>query len=286
MANKKEQFFKKLRQKYRLTIYNDQTIQEVFSFHLSRMNVFAYAGLFVILISIIVILMFIHTPLNIFLPAYTDSKLTRNIMDNALRVDSIEKEIIVRDRYFENIKNIMQGKELNNYESVHDTNIHYDDINFTVSKHDSILRNQIEEQEQNNLSVIENTKSNNKLNNLHFSMPVKGMVINKFNLDEDHYGVDFVAGPDEPIMATLDGTVIFADWSLATGYIIQVQHENSLISIYKHNSVLLKKVGDHITAGESIAIIGNSGEQTTGPHLHFELWHNGIPLNPEDYIAF
>ena len=288
--SKKEAILQKLKSKYKLTIYNEETLREALTFKLSRLNVFTYIGITFILITLMVIMLFAFTPLNMFLPKYTDSTMSRNIITNALLIDSLEQELVERDQFLQNLQNLMQGKKLNNYESVQDTTMRYTNIDFARSKHDSILRQKIETEEQENLSVVKNdgnsSNSNKGLNSLHFFVPVKGILVNKFNVKEAHYGIDLVASPNEAVMATLSGTVIIATWSLSTGYIIQVQHENNLISIYKHNSTLLRKVGDHVSAGESIAIIGNSGELTSGPHLHFELWHNGIPLNPEDYITF
>ncbi len=286
MAIDKEKILEQLKNKYRLTIYNESTLHEVWTLYLSRLNVFAYVGLFVILISVFVIMLFIFTPLNAFLPAYSDTKLKRQIVQNVLKVDTLEQELKIRNQYFENVKNVLQGKELAKYDSPIDSAKHFDKISFTRSKHDSILRKQIEAEEQQNLSRLEDKQTNVTLKNLQFFMPVKGMVTQKFSIEENHMAIDIVAGPNEPIMATLSGTVIISTWSLATGYVIGIQHENNLMSMYMHNSALLKNVGDHVEAGESIAIIGNSGELSTGPHLHFELWHNGSALNPEDYIAF
>jgi murein DD-endopeptidase MepM/ murein hydrolase activator NlpD len=122
--------------------------------------------------------------------------------------------------------------------------------------------------------------------NLYFFTPLKGSITNSFEPTSRHYGIDIVAPKNEAIKATLDGTVIFAEWTVKTGYVIQLQHANNLTSIYKHNSVLLKEVGDAILAGEAIAIVGNSGKLTSGPHLHFELWRDGVALDPEKYINF
>jgi murein DD-endopeptidase MepM/ murein hydrolase activator NlpD len=124
------------------------------------------------------------------------------------------------------------------------------------------------------------------MSKLHFFSPIKGLVTNSFNAIQNHYGTDIVGAPNEVVKATLGGTVVMATWTLETGYVIEIQHDNNLISVYKHNAELLKRVGDHIRVGDPIAIMGNSGELTTGPHLHFELWYKGTPLNPEDYISF
>jgi murein DD-endopeptidase MepM/ murein hydrolase activator NlpD len=112
------------------------------------------------------------------------------------------------------------------------------------------------------------------------------MVVNKFGDPRGHFGVDIVAGPGARVSAVMDGVVIFSGWTVETGYVIQLQHANNFISMYKHNERLLKTTGEHVKAGEAIANVGNSGELTTGPHLHFELWHNGIPLDPQEYISF
>ncbi|MFC2129595.1 M23 family metallopeptidase, partial [Bacteroidota bacterium] len=161
-----------------------------------------------------------------------------------------------------------------------------DDIVFTRSENDSILREQVEAEEQFRLSVIEQNSIGKNLHELHFFTPVQGIITNSFNPLENHYGVDLVAGPNEVVKATLDGTVTLAAWTLETGYVVQIQHGNNLMSVYKHNAELFKSEGQIVNAGDAIAVIGNSGELTTGPHLHFELWHNGVPLDPVKYIVF
>jgi murein DD-endopeptidase MepM/ murein hydrolase activator NlpD len=124
------------------------------------------------------------------------------------------------------------------------------------------------------------------LGNLHFYLPIKGLITNKFDTSKGHLGIDLVSQPNTRVSAVLGGTVLFAGWTLDTGYVIYIQHVNNLVSAYKHNAALLKKVGDKVNGGEAIAIIGNTGEYTTGPHLHFELWHEGKPIDPEQYIVF
>ncbi len=283
----KKKLTEKLKDKYRLTIYNDTSFEEVTTFILSRLNIFAYVGVFVIFIGTISFLLLLYSPLKIFLPSYQNSELRRNIILNSIRVDSLVNEIELRDRYFENMRNIIEGKEINEVENKKDTAIHYDDINFKKSKEDSLLRAQIEGQELYTVSAKKENKQNNTLNAIHFFAPIsKGLITNKFSHKNKHYAIDIVAAPNEGIKAVLDGTVIEASWTIATGHSITIQHENNLISLYKHNSALLKQVGDRVKAGEVVAIIGNTGELTTGPHLHFELWHNGTPLNPENYIVF
>ena len=287
MAFNKEEILKKLKNKYQLTVYNRKTLEESFTFNLSRLNVFTYVGISVILLTILIGLLFIFTPFNLLLPVRHNSQLSRELFQNAIKLDSLKKEIRIRDQYFENIQNVMLGRQVNNFDNIKDTIFKHPKLEFTRSKHDSILRNQIEKEEKQSLSVIKNSKHTGvNLKNLHFFLPIKGIVTNSFDIESGHLATDIVAQPNEPVLSTLEGTVTLATWSLSEGYIIMVQHNYNIISIYKHNESLLKKQGDHVTAGEPIAIIGNTGELTTGPHLHFELWYNGSALNPEDYIAF
>jgi murein DD-endopeptidase MepM/ murein hydrolase activator NlpD len=136
------------------------------------------------------------------------------------------------------------------------------------------------------LTANETKTSKESITNFFFFSPLKGLVTNSFDMKEEHYGIDITAQENEAIKATLDGTVIMSAWTSETGYVIQIQHENNLVSVYKHNSALMKKVGQYVKAGEVVAIIGNSGELTSGTHLHFELWYNGNPIDPQEYMVF
>ena len=160
----------------------------------------------------------------------------------------------------------------------------YDSLQFRLSETESAFRAEIEERERFNLGVGLENQPNHEY--YHFFPPVEGVVTQHLNENERHYGTDIVAKANAKVAAVMDGVVVFTDWTVKTGYVIQIQHANDFLSVYKHNSTLLKKQGDHVRAGEVIAIVGNTGEETTGPHLHFELWRAGNPLNPEDFIQF
>jgi len=284
MKKKKE---KKVASKYKLVVYNETSLQELFNFKLSRANIFTYFGFFTIILIFLVILLFIFTPLNSFLPRYHDVALREQIEQNRINLDSLQEEIFIRDIYFENIKNIAEGKELKSIDDAIDSTFkNPDETEFTKTKHDSILKELIEKEEELYLSMVDDDVTAEGINKMNFYKPVDGMISAKFDRTVEHYAIDLVAKKDAPILSTLSGTVILATWSNETGYVIQVQHDNNLISIYKHCSKLLKKEGERVNAGQPIAIIGNSGELSTGPHLHFELWHNGTPINPADYIAY
>lgn len=286
IKEKKKRIVNKLKHKYRLSIYNDDTFEEVWFLRLSRLNVFSILGTSVLLFTIAIIVLIAFTPIREFIPGYPDGNMRRNIVSNVYKLDSLEHELEIRDRYFESINSIIRGGTPLSYENEQDTTISYEEISFDKSEHDSLLRQQIEEEELFNLSILTGTTNKTDFSSIHFYPPVKGLVTNSFNPNENHFGTDIVTASNKVVSATLDGTITIANWTLETGYVIQIQHNNDLISVYKHNSELLKKVGNHVKAGDAIAIIGNSGELTSGPHLHFELWHNGTPIDPEDYVAF
>jgi len=285
---KRKKLIHKLNNKYRLIIYNDKTFEELFWVRLSRLNLFTIIGISAIILITIVTIAIAYTPLREFIPGYPNGEMSSKIKLNSLKVDSLENEIQLRDKYFNNLKMIIEGKSLENSKlSIsNDTTLKYKNISFKISKEDSIFRNQVEEDEKYNLLLLDGKHNKEDFNSLHFFTPLKGLITNHFSLSENHYGVDIVSGPDEVISATLEGTVTLSTWTLETGYIIELQHSANLISVYKHLSQRLKEEGSKVRAGEAIAIIGNSGELSTGPHLHFELWRNGVPLNPENYIVF
>ncbi|KPK81065.1 MAG: hypothetical protein AMS27_15795 [Bacteroides sp. SM23_62_1] len=276
----------RLNDKYRLIIYNDQTFKEVWYLRLSKLNFIALIISVFILLSAGIYSAIAFTSIRETIPGYPDDSVRRTILMNAMRLDSLENEIRMRDNYFRNLNAIISGEEPDDVMASVDTSIEYSSIDFTKSLEDSILRIQIEEEEQYNLTVMDDAIPSSGLVSIHFFAPIKGHITNSFNSYENHFGTDIVAAPNEVVKATLDGTVIMASWTVETGYVIEIQHTNNLISIYKHNAELLKRVGNLVKAGDAIAIIGNSGELTTGPHLHFELWYNGTPIDPEEYIVF
>ncbi len=279
-------FGDRLRDKFRLIIYNDNTFEEVWYLRLTRLNMFALSTTIFILIVVGVFALVAYTSIRELIPGYPDGNLRRTILMNAVRLDSLENEIRMRDQYFQNIRALVSGEEPDNLVNLSDTSVEISDVDFSKSIEDSILRMQIEEEEQYNLSVLPLQSSPRDLASIHFFAPVRGHITRPFKSTENHFGTDIGAEPNAVVKATLDGTVTMDGWTVETGYVIYIQHENNLISVYKHNSILLKKTGNVVKAGDAIAIIGNSGELTTGPHLHFELWHNGTPIDPQSYIVF
>jgi murein DD-endopeptidase MepM/ murein hydrolase activator NlpD len=282
----KKSFLEKFRHKYRLSIYRDETFEEVLNLRLTRLNVMAIVGLGIFVFLALVISIIAYTPVRELIPGYPDQQTVRNIYLNNFRLDSLEMEIAKRDAYFENLRRIIAGDRPEDARLKEDAPVAAVRPTYQKSKEDSVLRAMVEPRDQFGLSTIESRKAKPAFFNVLFFPPVKGMVTNSFDSGIDHYGTDIVAGTNEAVKATLPGTVTMAGWTLETGYVIQVQHADNILSVYKHNAELLKHIGDRVKAGDPIAIMGNSGELTTGPHLHFELWYNGAPVNPEDYISF
>jgi len=285
---KKRELMKRLRLRYRLVVMNDDTFEEKISLSLTPLRLFVLVGTTIIVMIVIVISLIAFTPLREYIPGYADVGIWRKLIDISHKSDSLEREVIIKNEYLENISDVLKGKvdtEAIN-KSRPDTTKKYKNIDISATKNEVVLREEVESS-QDQYSVAKETKNvKGEINSYFFFPPVKGLVSNSFNPQEKHYGVDIVARENEPVKATMDGTVILATWSSETGHTITIQHGNHIISVYKHNSILLKKVGNSVKAGEPIAIIGNSGEHTNGPHLHFELWYNGIAIDPQDYIAF
>lgn len=267
---------------YHLVIYDEKTLAEKFNFKLTNRNLFTYIGLIIIAAFIIAFLLLVFTPLNALVPKYEDVKLRSQAIQNRILLDSLKHQIAIRDEFFRKMRIIVMGKDLSQLKAPDSL---YKNNFISQTEHDSILK-QLSATDNNYFQMLANDGSSKTISSLHFYKPVSGIVINRFDPARGHYGIDLAAKKNEPVLAVLSGTVIMANWNPQNGYVIMIQHPNNLISVYKHNSELLKKEGDHVQAGEPIAIVGNTGENTTGPHLHFELWHNGVPVNPADYIIF
>lgn len=286
---KRQQLLKKLKNKYRLVILNDSTFEEKFSYRLSRLNIVTLVTTFAVIIILIVSAVIILTPLREYIPGYTDVNLRKDLTKMVIKSDSLEMELKRNNQYLSDLSQILKGKvpQSKNNLTKQSTETPSDEEaspSLSKSKQDSMLREYVEREDAYSLFTESNTQE--EKNRLYFFPPLKGTVTNPFDPAEKHYGIDLVAPKDEAVKSTLDGTVIFAEWTVETGYVIQVQHEDNLTSIYKHNSVLLKHAGESVKAGEAIAILGNSGELSSGPHLHFELWKDGSPLNPAEHINF
>ncbi len=282
---KKKKVYKKLKNKYRLVILNDDTFEERVSLQLTPLNVFTYVGLIVILLISLLIGIIAFTPLREYIPGYSDVDAKRNAAYAVLKSDSLEDELRIRDQYILNLRNVLTGEVVvDSITGDINPNNQLQAVNDVRSKEDSAFRAKIEREEE--YTINQNLRDNSTKTTYFLFTPIDGSVSSSFNPEEKHFGIDVVSDENEAVKAVMNGTITLADWTSESGFVIQVQHRNNLVSIYKHCSALLKKVGDPVEAGEAIAIVGNTGTHTTGPHLHFELWDDGQPVNPEQYIAF
>ena len=286
-----KKWYYKLRNKYRLVLFNDKTFEERFTFRLTRLNVILMiVSLSVILISITFLLV-AYTPLKTYVPGYPDIDQRKGLYNLNILADSLKADIQKKSLYIENIKRIVNNQDVvENYDQVSADSVSYDTINDRISTEDSLFRVEFENRTKYNL-YNDNYKRFNPatasvLKNLNFYKPLDGIITSRFNPKEKHYGIDIVAAHNEAVKSVLDGTVVLSAWTLETGYVLVIEHAQNLLTVYKHNASLLKREGDMVKAGEPVAIAGQSGELTTGPHLHFELWDRGKPIDPQQYILF
>ena len=275
---------KKLLHKYRLVVLNENTFEERFTFKLNRLNVFVFGIISAFMLIAITTLIIAFTPLREYIPGYSSTKLKKQATDLTFTADSLQTDLEINKRYLQSIRKVLLGdvKDVNfNKDSiVTAAQIEADSIDLSASQLDLALRERVAQEDKYN-PLTDNTVAN-----FVFATPVKGTISEGYNPKERHYAVDIVTVKDAPIKAAADGVVVFAEWTADTGYVILLKHANNFISVYKHNATLTKKQGDLVKAGEVIATTGNTGELTTGPHLHFEIWLDGRPMNPTSFIDF
>ncbi len=285
---RRKHLMRKLRSKYRAVLINESTYEERFSFRLSRMNVILLAVVLFIINALFVAAVIVYTPLKQYIPGYSDQRVKLNAYRATLTADSLEQVMDIREAYIANLRNVLSGQLPADSITLSVPTIKPPDASELLpTRADSLLREKVRAEEAYSVHAgVAAGAERIGLPGLLFFPPLRGVVTSTFNANEGHYGIDVVTKADEAVKACLDGTVILASWTSDAGYVVQVQHSLDLVSMYKHNAVLLKKPGDKVRAGEAIAIVGNSGELTSGPHLHFELWSAGKPVDPLAYISF
>ena len=283
--NKKGKLKQKLTNKYRLVVLNESTFEERLSLKLSRLNIYIFGGVFSVTLILATILLIAFTPIKEYIPGYSSTKLQKDARRLTIDSDSLKNRLAILENYTSSIKSVLTGDLTSNdiIDSIQDSakRIQIDESALGASKEDSIFREKIESRDRFPLS----DESQEKLKIVFFA-PISGNISQLFNSENKHFAIDVVAKIGTPVKAAADGTVIFSEWTTETGYVIILKHANNFISVYKHNGTLLKKQGDLVQSGEAIASIGSSGELTTGPHLHFELWSDGYAVNPSNYIDF
>lgn len=291
VAGKKRSWAKRLmtrlRSKYRLVLIDDRTFEERFSIRINRLNVLIFTVVAVVLYGALVTVLIVFTPLKRYIPGYSDQETKLNAYRSTIKADSLEMVVGMQDKYIANLRGVLVGELPADSSSLFvPTKVAPGPEDLVPDRSDSLLRAKVAKEEQYSLIEGRGTTERRELASVFFFPPVQGIVTSAFDRGQGHLGIDIVTKADAAVKACLAGTVTLASWTTDAGHVIQVQHTNGLTSLYKHNSVLLKRTGDKVKAGEAIAIVGNTGELTTGPHLHFELWHNGEPVDPQAYMVF
>ena len=297
MAQENEQeksFLEKLRHTYRLVVMNNETFEEIGSYRLTLMNVYIFLSTIVVVVALFVILVIAFTPVKKYIPGYGDVSANEELNRLNLELEELEKLQKGHESYFNNVQRMLVG-DVQKAEDVPETTpispdslLEADDPQF--AEVDEQIRKEVEQQEIG--EVARQSRPTNfsprsvPLEQLFFTPPLTGEISAGFMPDKNHYGIDVLAPKNTAVKAAMDGYVFLSDWTLETGNTIGIQHSNSIITFYKHNSENLKKAGSYVKAGEAVAIIGNTGTLTDGPHLHFELWHKGKAIDPVDYINF
>lgn len=266
----KRKFLQKLRDTYRVTILDEENLEKVGTYHLSLLKFLTFAGTIITLCMAIVISLIIFTPIKRLIPGYGEITENRKFIELVKKVDTLETEVNSYQVYNEALRNLLQSS--------------FSDEELVPDNFQAVLKDN--QPERVNQADLKETKRAKELDFLKFATPVFGTVSAGFQPDVQHFGVDVVAPKDTPVKSIMDGIVLSADQSVNTGNSVYIQHSKNVVSVYKHNSVLLVKTGDIIKTGQAIAIIGNTGELSTGPHLHFEMWYDGKYVNPQNYITF
>lgn len=282
---KRQQLKKKLFTKNRLLILNEDSFEEIFSLRLTLMNVFVVATIGAVLIITTTTFIIAFTPLREFIPGYASDELKRDATELALKSDSLNQAVKKNEAYIASIKKILTGDlELAkfNKDSIYASSAEpVDTPEIKPSEADLQLREEVAKEDKYNLFE----KAQSKVSVVLFA-PAKGVVTEKFNSKNKHYAIDVALAKNTPIKAVLGGTVIFADWTPTTGNVVILRHNNGFISVYKHAASLTKSQGDVVRTGEVIALAGSTGQESTGVHLHFELWKDGYAIDPEQFISF
>ncbi len=289
MAKKKKEkkkITKRLLNKYRLVILNEDTFEERISFKLNRLNVFVMVTITAIVLISSTTFLIAFTPLREYIPGYSSTSLNLKAARLSATADSLETRVAINQEYFKSIKKVLKGDvktvEFDIDSAIQSQKLNPDEVDLNPSQEDIKLREEVSKEDK--YSLFESEKSTTG-----FSLfpPVnKGNITSTYNVNEKHFGIDVAVPKDTPIKAASSGTVIFAEWTAETGHVIILKHADNVITVYKHNASLTKQQGEQVKAGEVIATAGSTGELSTGPHLHFEIWRDGYPVDPSNFIDF
>ena len=287
MKNKKQKpnQLKKLLSDYKVVILSEDTFEEKLSFKTNKISTFVLFFTYSAIVILATTAIIFFTDIRELVPGYSPPNLLKEVVDLSKKADSLEKKINLDTQFYKSIEDVLSGNT--------DTIILREDISNKIklkeegfklispNPQDSVLRKYVEKQDEFNLTQNELIVSDKA-----FFPPVRGSITQRFNINESHFAIDIAADVGSPVKSVLDGRIIFSEWSIDTGHVIIIDHGDNITSVYKHNSKALKDQNDFVNAGEIIAFSGNQGNLSTGPHLHFELWNNGVPINPEIFLKF
>lgn len=278
-------FISRLINSYKIVVSNEETFEEKLSFRTNKINVFFVLFLYSILLIVFTISIVFFTQLREMVPGYSSTDLLNQAIYLTKKTDSLENELELNNKFYKSIESVLSGRAdeiIYKDTLVLDNNLEDSEQQAVFpNSEDSILRRYVENEDKFNL-----TKNELVIENKMFVSPIKGEITQQFDPSNNHFALDLSADVGTPVKAVLDGKIIFSEWSVDTGYVLIVDHGDNIISVYKHNSKSLKEQNTFVKAGEVIAYSGNQGTLSTGPHLHFELWKNGTPINPEPLFNF
>ena len=282
-----------LQEKRRIVVLDFDSYEEKRNYITSKFTLFIFFSFLLIVFSSLIFLLISYSSIKTFIPGYPNPLEQKALLDKSISLDQRLSEILIKtekeEKYLVNVKQILSGASPSNEKekTIKDFKSKKANEKDVISKSEKSLREKVNNREKYDIDIIPGgALKNDVLPELLLFPPINGEITNKMNISSGHFGIDIIAPKNEAVVSILKGTVIYQNWSPNDGHVIHIQHKKNLISIYKHNSEVLKKTGEFVDAGEPIAIVGNSGEHSTGPHLHFELWHNGYPINPENFINF
>ncbi len=285
-------WLKNLQEKRRVVVLDEDSFEEKRNFTTSKFSLLVFFLFSVIVFSILFFLLISYSSIKTFVPGYPSESAQKELIDKNIKLDQKLNDLIIKtnkeEQYITNIQKILNGDTPIDRDSskkvFKSQNIN---TNNEISFSEKTIREKVDKREKYDIDVIPGgALTKDVLPELLLFPPLVGEITNKMNISAGHFGVDIIAPKNEAVVAILKGTIVYQNWSPNDGHVVHIQHKNNLLSIYKHSSEVLKKIGDYVDAGEPISIVGNSGEHSTGPHLHFELWHNGYPMDPEKFINF
>ena len=281
----KKNYINKLTRSYKVVVSSEDTFEERLSFSTNKFNVFLILSLYSIILIAFTISVVFFTQLKEMVPGYSSSDLLTQAIYLTKKTDSLENELELNNTFYRSIEDVLSGKteQIIYKDSLAISNKieNIDPQAISANAEDSILRKYVEQEDKFNL-----TKNELVIENKMFVSPVKGQITQKFDPLNNHFALDILVDTGTPVKSILEGKIIFSEWSIDTGHVLIIDHGDDIISVYKHNSKVLKTQNNYVKAGEIIAYSGNQGTLSTGPHLHFELWKNGTPINPEPLFNF